>query len=252
MSKNAPILQDAIPYDPLAARRLPGIAPLDMADWLVEDEAHTGQMARRDRLLAESADTVLALDPGAAAAARELLSLVQELRYPGTGDQVIRRDGAHVQIDRDAPLATLGRLVQEDFCILQRRGPEHVLTGAVLCFPASWSLDEKFLRPLIGIHAPVPEYDADLARRVQRLFEGVRPGRPLWRCNAIWYDDAELHQPRREAERRVSPDPRSARFLRSERQSILRLAQSDAVVFSIHTYVVQNPLAGPQQGHAGL
>ena len=72
----------------------------------------------------------------------------------------------HVQpLDFDDPLRTLGQIVQEDICLLQKRGDEHVLTGAVLCFPASWRLADKAGRPLIGIHDTVPEYDSDIARR---------------------------------------------------------------------------------------
>ena len=237
------ILQQSLPYDPLESRRLPGVSPLDMADWLIADDAFSGQMAQRDALITTQPETVLALDPGAQAAAEELLKLVLALTYPNSGAEVTRPDGVTIAIDRTDPLHTLGRLVQEDFCLLQKQGDEHVLTGAVLCFPASWSLDEKFLRPLVRIHAPVSSYDGDMARRVQRLFDGVREGRPLWRCNAIWYDDAELHQPRREGTRRRSPSPERATYLRSERQCILRLPKSGAVVFSIHTYVVENPLA---------
>ncbi|TMV13290.1 heme-dependent oxidative N-demethylase family protein [Arenibacterium halophilum] len=241
MTDTLATLQTTIPYNPLEDRRLPGVAPLDMEDWLIADEAFAGQMARRDRLLTTQPDTVRALDRSAQAAAEEVLDMALAQAYPGAGVDVTRHDGIHVPIDRTDPLLTLGRLVQEDVCILQKQGDEHVLTGAVLCFPASWSLDEKFMRPLARIHEPVDTYDTDMARRVQRLFDGVRPGRPLWRCNAIWYDDAELHQPRREGVRRAAPSRDTAAFLRSERQCILRLPETGAVVFSIHTYVVKNP-----------
>ena len=122
---------------------------------------------------------------------------------------------------------------------MQKAGGEHILTGAVLCFPASWRLDEKFMRPLTGIHVPVGSYDDQVAKRVQRLFDGVRPGRPLWRFNGLWYDDATLYHPRSIHDRRDHPEPGQARFLRSERQSILRLPDTGAVIFGIHTYIVR-------------
>ena len=169
----ARILQTRIPYDIAAQRRLPGIQPLALDDWLIRDEAFAGQMAYRDRLLAERRDAVLAMDESARAAADELLDMVLELVYPGAGAQVTRPDGVQVSIDRADPMGTLGRLVQEDLCILEKRGDEHVLTAAVLCFPASWTLGEKFMRPLTAIHVPVEEYDENIAARVQRLFDGV-------------------------------------------------------------------------------
>jgi hypothetical protein len=60
--------------------------------------------------------------------------------------------------------------------------------------------------------------------------------RPLWRWNGLRYADPELHQPRSESDRR--PRPENPRFFRSERQCLVRLPVSQAVVFSIHTYVV--------------
>ncbi|KPP84530.1 MAG: Protein of unknown function (DUF3445) [Rhodobacteraceae bacterium HLUCCO07] len=237
------ILQRTIPYDVNAPRPLPGIAPLEPRDWLRVDEAFAEQMVERERLISGHRAAVIALDESARSAAEELLDLVlaQVLgtgQYQRVGDAVTPPDGRHVRIDRGDPMATLGRLVQEDFCILDKRGEEHVLLGAVLCFPASWSLDEKFRRPLVGIHIPVESYDDNVARRVQRLFDGVRPERPLWRFNALWYDDPALHQPRREGERRDRVDPAHARYLRSEMQTIRRLPNSRSVVFGIHTYVL--------------
>ncbi|WP_146343791.1 heme-dependent oxidative N-demethylase family protein [Phaeobacter marinintestinus] len=232
------ILQRSIPYDPLSPRPLPGIQPLEMSDWLIRDDAFGAQMARRDALLRDHRDAVLATDETAREAAEELLDLVMSHTYPDSGNTVRRPDGGEVRLDRADPMGTLGRLVQEDFCILQKRGDEHVLTAAVLCFPASWTLSEKFMRPLIGIHDPVDSYDANIAARVQRLFDGVQAGRPLWRFNALWYADAELFQPRRASDVRDVPDAPKADFMRSERQSVLRLPNTGAVVFSIHTYVL--------------
>ena len=127
---------------------------------------------------------------------------------------------------------------QEDFCILQRQGDEHVLTAALLCFPSAWTLSEKIGRPLTSIHIPVPSYDAGIAARVQRLFDGVQPGRPVWRANHLRYDYPDLYQPHTEANPRPVGNPHSP-YERSERQTVLRLPGTGAVVFSIHTTMVQ-------------
>lgn len=232
------VLQTSLPYDIWAPKALPGVAPLDQDDWLIRDEAFAGQMATRDHLLQTRRDQVLQMDELARAPAVELLEMVLRFAWPEAGAHVNRSDGVEVVVNWDDPLGTLGRLAQEDFCILQKLGDEHVLTGAVLCFPASWSLAEKFMTPLIGIHDPIAEYDARLATRVQRLFDGVRVGRPMWRFNALWYDDPTLFQPRRAREPRPKREAGQAAYLRSEKQSILRLPETGAVVFSIHTYVL--------------
>jgi len=242
------ILQRHLPYTPWAdprLSRLPGIQPLEERDWLVVDEAYAGQMAERDRLIGQERGRVHALDAGALPAAQELLAQVLAHLEGRAGfavgpDAVTRPDGVSVPLDRDAPLITAGRLVQEDLCLMQKPAgaEEHVLTGAVLCFPASWTLAEKFLRPLLRIHRPVVPYDDGIATRVQRLFDGIRPGRPLWRANAHFYADPTLFQPRPEAAPRSKVQGPAA-FLRSERQCLLRLPETDAVVFSIHTYVLR-------------
>ncbi|NOD77347.1 MULTISPECIES: DUF3445 domain-containing protein [unclassified Ruegeria] len=232
------ILQNTIPYDVRNPRALPGIQPTTLENWLHQDDAFSGQMQRREELLFDHRDDVLALDPQAEPAARELLDLVLAQVYPSAGETVVRPDGAMVSIDYNRPLDTLCKLVQEDFCILQKRGDEHVLTGAILCFPASWRLAEKFMRPLIDIHVPVESYDDSIAMRVQRLFDGIQPGRPLWRFNALWYEDPELFQPRSVHAPREIRDRQQDSYLRSERQTMLRLPKTKAVVFSIHTYVL--------------
>ena len=236
-----PILQNSIPYDVSEHPKLPGVKPCDMEEILIRDEAHAGQMAERDRLLRDHRAAVLQIRKDALPAAQELLELVLGLAYPDAGAhpaQVTRPDGVSVAVDFDDPMGSLGRLVQEDFCILQKQGDEHVLTGAVLCFPASWMLSEKFERPLIGIHEPVESYDAPIAARVQRLFDGVQPGRPLWRFNALPYNDPSLHLPRSQYDRRDDRHDEEAGYVRSERQVIVRLPQTRTVVFAIHTFIV--------------
>lgn len=239
------ILQSHIPFD-LSQRPLPGVLPLDMADWLQVDDAYAGQMAARIAILAERGDAVLQLDRSALPAAQEALALVlaQMAGMPMfrvSAAAVTCPDGRVVSIDRARPLETLCHLIQEDICLMEKRGAEHVLTGACLCFPASWMLAEKFMRPLRAIHTPVAPYDDVMARRVQRLFDGVKAGRPLWRFNLLPYHDPALYQPRSESDRRAPETVDCAPFLRSERQSILRLPETDAVLFSIHTYVVAAP-----------
>ena len=241
----ADILQTHLPFapwmDPRTAR-LPGVQPLRDDHWTCVDEAFAGQMAERDRLIAFDPGRVHALQPAAEPAARELYDhLLQILStragYTVSAFAVRRPDGVEVALDETQPLLTLGRLFQEDFCLLQPCDGEHVLTGAILCFPAGWTLAQKLGHPLTRIHAPVAPYDGDIARRVQRMFDAIRPDAPLWRANSLLYDDPALHQPRVEGQPR--PVPVTKTYARSEKQCLIRLEKSRAVVFAIHTYVVK-------------
>ncbi len=236
---DVPWILPLIPPAQIAAAeaRLPQMYPVAPGEWLRVDAAWAAQIAEKARLVAQRRADVIGVLPGAEAACDELLDAVlAELPQHGfaVGQGVTRPDGVTVAVDRDDPLGTLSRLVQEDFCIHQKQGDEHVLTAALLCFPAAWTLAEKIGHPLRRIHVPVARYDAGIAARVQRMFDMVPGDRPLWRANLLRYDDPALFQPHTEANPRPVGRPTSP-YLRSERQTIRRLPRSGAVVFTIHT-----------------
>lgn len=234
---------DHAPLAPFMNERLPGMSPLDYADWLHRDDAFAAQMAYRDRLLAERPDLVL-MGEGCKGA-EELLDLVLDTLRAHDPDyeigetEVRRPDGVTVPIDRTRPCATFARLVQEDLLLLDRPegGEEHVLIGGALLFPSRWSFAEKFGQPLLGIHARVPAYDDGLAPRVQRLFDALRPERPMVRANWLLHPTPELHQPKTYSGTTKIHEDTGRFWLRVERQSILKLPVSGAAVFSIKTLV---------------
>lgn len=226
---------------PLA--RLPGVQPLT-GDFLAKDEVFAAQMALRDQLIAQKPDAVHGLLPAAQMAARELYDLVldklaQDAAYQVSAGRVVRPDSRTIVLNPDQPLLTLGQLVQEDLCILQPDGTSHMLTGAILCFPASWTLAQKLGRDMGRIHGPVNSYTTDMAARVQRMMQQLRVGQGLWRMNYLTYAVPDLHHPRREETPRDTSAAIAKPYLRSERQCLIRLPKTHAVVFSIHTYVMR-------------
>lgn len=240
------VLQTRLDFAPWAdalTRRLPGTLPVAPKDWLRVDSAYAGQMALRDRLITDQRDAVLALDDDAYEAAQELLGMVLEHlpalghRIAADGSTVQRPDGITIRLDPGDPMATLGRLTAEDLCLMDRRpgSDEHLLVGAALCFPAGWQLAQKFMRPMIRIHAPVARYDDDVARRVQRLLDAIQPGRGMMRGTAHW-THSDLHHPLSETEKALPPG--ETPFIRVERQCLFRLPITRAVVFSIHTSMI--------------
>lgn len=237
-----PILQSHLPFAPWMeerTRRLPGVVPLSYEDWLQTDDAYTGQLAYKAALLDEKRDIVLQMEPDCLEAAQELLdvalaNLPQEFTR---GETITCPDGRRVRPDFSNPFETLSKLFQEDFLILQKRGDAHLLTGALLCFPASWALSEKFGKPLTAIHAPVDEYSEKIARSVERMFCAIRVEQPLVRSNALLYGDPDLHHPQRGSD--LLREQGQAGYIRSERQSMVRLPRTQAVVFSIHTYLIR-------------
>ena len=236
------ILHSSLPFSPWttpAGRRLPGIMPLDRTDWLLCDEVYAEQMTERAALLATRSADVLATLPEAEPAVLELLDEVLSdlpaLGFKIRSDHILRPDGQTVALDRTRPLWTIGHLLQADFCVLQKpkEASEHVLTGAVLCFPSSWTLSEKLGKPLMRIHVPVDSYDTHMGARVQRMFDAMRPEQPLWRANVLRYTNPALYQPQPEFAPKEKRD--GGAYIRSERQCLLKLPRTGAVVFSIHT-----------------
>jgi hypothetical protein len=174
-----------------SSRLVMGLNALDPADWLWLDDRHAAETAMRGALIAERPDEVHAMLPEAEAAARELLTMVLDHLARHHPEQV------PAAVDREvAPLLTLGRLVQEDFCLMQPQGDgAYALTAAILCFPAHWRLKDKLGRPLRAIHAPVPGFAERLAGPVDRFFQGLAVERPVWRANWTLVESPTLFHP---------------------------------------------------------
>ena len=235
------ICQKSLPFTPWMqdkTRKLPGIQPVPKGEWLLRDDAFAAQMDYREELLKmRRAEVFRATDASLPAQVELLDTVLSEIDYSVDGDRITRPDGGIVSLGSDQPIVVAARLIQEDLILMENLTGEPELTAAVLCFPASWTLDEKFTRGLIGIHGTVDEYDADVAKRVQRMFDAIRPEQPLWRANFMIYADSELHQPRLEGDSRADPKG-DGKFARVERQTLRKLPKTGVVVFGIHTYVV--------------
>ncbi|MFK7943016.1 MAG: DUF3445 domain-containing protein [Paracoccaceae bacterium] len=243
----APWLLDHAPYTPFMDARTagpPGLSPLDLAEWTVRHADFGAQMARRAEILAKAGDIALgALNEGEAPAL-ELLSAVKT--HLGLDPELTLKE-------QYCALTALGHLVAEDFCLLlpDAASGEYRLVAAVLCFPSRWLLSEKLGRPLTVIHDPVPDYDNELARRVNRIFQTLRPERPLVRVNWLVHAVPELHLPMGHSDKLMAAaDPAGPFYLRTERQTLVRLPVTGAVVFGIKTSVTPIECLQPPEAAA--
>ena len=238
------VLQKSLSFAPwmqTQTSKLPGITPVSLSEWIQIDEAYTEQLLLKSELVSKNFDQVHRLAneaiPAAIEVLNKVLSLIPGLGFEINGSEVRRPDEVVVTIDKAEPLLSLAKLIQEDIIILQQVGGEHLLRGACLCFPASWDLNEKFNKPLTQIHEPVENYDTILAQRVERIISSVRPDQPLMRGNVLRYANPELFHPKRNSDlERLS---RKGEYIRSERQTLLKMPNTDAVIFSIHSYVIR-------------
>lgn len=221
--------------DPQTAR-LPGVRPVPMGKWLTRSDTYDAQMTYRRKLMRDKLDHVFAATDGALSACEELHDII-DLETDRS-----KKSATH-------PLLQAASCVQEDLCILQRQGDEHILTAAVMCFPSSWDVREKIGRSIASIHSPVPEF-SPVSKIVERMLSSIRVEQILARANFLIYTDPELHQPRVEGVSKPI-DPSVPRFVRVERQTFRRLSKSLAVVFAIHTYIAEESTLSPQE-HALL
>ena len=242
------------PFMKSAARHAMAIKALDPQDWLEVGEDFSHQMQVRRRLLDERSDDVLAALPGSEAAQAELSGLLlAHLEHHcshlyGIETDVVVELRSGLRWPRCSaslpPLDVIGRLVQEDFCLMQKHQGRYRLVAAVLCFPGHWSLAEKLGRPMLEIHAPVPGFAEQLGDPVHRLFEKLDAEKPVQRLNWSLVDTDTLYLPpshRTEPVRLDIDDVGDRLHLRVERQTFRRLPVSEVIVFGIRTHVT--PLA---------
>jgi hypothetical protein len=238
----------ATPYDGSSPLFRIGARPLDPARWIVTDARLAADLAAKRELLATRHDEVVALEPGTEAAQAELRDLVvrhlddaHRTTHRRDGDEMeVLADGRRIRLDADPPLVTAARLVQDDL-VLMRRGPAGWrLAAAVLCFPSSWRLADKFGRPIHEVHAPVPGFGAGTrnGELIARMFDNMRADTPMIRWNWSLYGDDALFHPHDSPPQRFGSGEIAGRvFLRVERQTLRRLPDSGDIAFLIRVAV---------------
>jgi dimethylamine monooxygenase subunit A len=242
-------------YHPFAGARpfemRMGLQPLPAEHWIDIDDAYCSQLAAKRALLQTHHGDVFQALPGAELAAAEALQLVLDhlrkyhsdrfkfergqLRNVLTGDLWdFEHSGLH-------PLDQAGRLVQEDFCILQPVGDNYRLTAAAVCFPSNWRLTDKIGRPLAEVHGPVPGYADKLEKPVDTFFANLSAGAIMGRANWLIHTTPVLfqvaHAPATETI--TGSNAGETLWLRVERQTLRRLPKSGAVLFTIRTHLTQ-------------
>jgi hypothetical protein len=218
------------PYVPLEAkgwRMAMGLRPLEMDRWLEVDDRRDAELDEKRRLLASKYDVVVAANPAGDEGSVELLAEVTEFLTTHFSTMTVVSSDDH-------PIVAAARMVQEDLCVLVRSDAWR-LQAACVCFPSRWNLASKLGTTLDDIHRPVPSYDVELSRPTNSFFERLKPERSFWRLNWTLIDNPALHQP---TSARESPHGDLDNwFFRVERQTLRRLRESDAIVFTIRNYV---------------
>ncbi len=227
-----------------------GLMPQNEAEWLAPNASLREILAEKRPLLATRHEWVFRALPEANAASVELLQLLADHLphyFPdtyrlGDGGRLTNTAGNEtwdIDVPPLHPLDVAGRLVAEDLCLLQASDVGYRLIGATLCFPNRWLLEEKIGQPLDFIHAPVPGFAPTLGRPIEHFLAALKPDRILARVNWGIADDPTLFQPigRDAAAAITAATAGSALYFRVERQTLRRLPESQAVLFTIRTEI---------------
>ncbi len=131
----------------------------------------------------------------------------------------------------------------EDFCLLTQQAPgqSYRLVAAAVAFPTDWHLSEKIGKPLNAVHEPIHGYAEQLSDGVDRFMDKLRADEIYGRTNMFVMASGDArYMPSLPAEQRyahVTPDNAgSMLFARCERETLRRLPETGAIVFTIGVY----------------
>jgi dimethylamine monooxygenase subunit A len=201
-----------------------GLRPIALDRWLFpDDQAHW--LAEKAHLIDSQRDAVFVASPASLSAQGEAAALIAHA-------------GNVALSPHDAPLIAAARLVSDDLVIMEYVDGQWINSACCLCNPTFFSAHFAHGKSLEVLHGPVPDGDFGLAARVGRVFTNLATDTILERHNwTVQWSDARYTPdgtPLRDAA--ASADIAQANehlFLRVERQTIRKLPQSGAVLFTI-------------------
>jgi hypothetical protein len=236
-----------LPFEHGAPRFDVGLAPIDLDDWLCPDD-QAAWIGPKNALMDRDPEAVFA-DIGG--------SLPAQIEAGGLVAQALGQT-----LDRaEPPLFAASRLLSDDLVVMEMRDGHWTATALCLCSPTFFSAGQAIGRSLFALHSPVPGGDPGLGGRISRVFSRLRDDLVLerhnwtvqWGDGRFTPDGAPLRQAAAQAD---VAEAESMLYLRVERQTIRRLPQTGAILFTIRirltklAKIVHNPVQGPMFARA--
>lgn len=205
-----------------------GLRQIAPSAWLEGGEADPA--ARKDPLFAACRDLVWGATPGSLAGQAEAAELVAGAL------------GRPLEPSDLPPLYAAARRTPDDLCLMEPREGVWRLTALSLSAPTFFSADQVLGRSLAELHGPVTGFADRFLGRVERIFDGLRPGLVLERRNWTVVNSPEPFTPSAAPIRaRIGAiDPAKAGcelFLRVERQTLRRLPRTGGSLFTIRVWL---------------
>lgn len=204
-----------------------GLRPIPLERWFEGGESAAEIAARKGAVMRTAPELAWRETDGSRTGQAEAAALVAAATGGGLGD--------------GPPLLAAAFLVSDDLCLMERREDGWALTAASLCAPTFFSAPEAVGRSLAGLHAPVPGFEAELLKRVARIFDALAPDVVVERRNWTLLNSHELFLPDPPPVRARLPalavaDAGEALHVRVERQTLRRLPASGGVLFTIRVW----------------
>jgi hypothetical protein len=226
------------PYDGSAKPFTIGLMPLDPARWIEPDADWGRYVDEKRKLIDHDRSEVFVAEAGTEDAQQETLDLLSAHlteRHPQLCPATPEPE------EGLPPLIRAGLLIQDDLVIMRHKPDGWHLVSGFVAFPSSWSLQEKFSRPMQAIHADVPGFGEGTrnASLITRIFDNLQVAQPVERMNWSINRTDELFLPlsKHRLMPQAEPFTLAERFARVERQTLRRLPVSGDILFTIRIYV---------------
>jgi hypothetical protein len=258
------------PFEDSPFRLSMGLLKISAKDWfeIFDLQERASQINEKRRLLSNQHNSVFMADSSSLAASTEVLNLmlqhlpsVRPDLYSGNLDTI--RLKSHSQLEEEVwsadlknnrthPLDLAARLVQEDLIIMLPPDPKNNqtsrgwwLAAGSVAFPSRWSLSDKFGLPMDIVHAPVPFYKDQIQHAVNNFFNVMPCDEIYARRNWSLYDNSFLRDDGTKKLSKVIQKPITSTnagdrlWLRVERQTLRKLKQTGAILFTIRIHLRQ-------------
>ena len=226
-----------------------GLSALDPENWLEPGDDLPRHLDEKQRMREAQLSDVYRAEVNSLPAQHEALEMIVSHLLAHHGHHYRNRDGGlqvagrHVRLDDPStpPLIAAGSLIEDDLAILIKRDGGWHLDAGFIAFPSSWSLADKAGKPMEMVHADVPGFAGGTrnAAIVSRIFDNLKPGLPAERFNWSFKGSDALAMP---VSKHLPEDPFrpkrpiEANFIRVERQTLSRLPDTGAILFTIRIY----------------
>ena len=258
------------PFEEPPFRLSMGLLKISEGEWfeIFDQQERAFQMAEKRKLLASSHGNIFMADPAAFMASKEVLDLMLK-HLPTVRPDLYSRKNQTIRLEPHSkfeaeewstdlkkdglhPLDLAARLVQEDLIIMLPSETKQARTSAgwwlaagSVAFPSRWSLKKKFGLPMDIIHAPVPFYKEQIQTAVNNFFNQMPRDEIYARRNWSLYDNPSLRhdgteQPNKISVKNIDSSNAGERlWLRVERQTIRKLKETGAILFTIRIHLRQ-------------